>query len=314
MVRSVQLGKYRLRRRLAAGGMAEIWDAVVTEPPGSHERVAIKRILPKYGPDESIRRMFLDEARIASRLDHQNVVRVLDWGRVDGSDYIAMEFVDGIDAARAVRFARSQPRPMPAGLALHVVGGIARGLDHAHGLVDEAGKPLGIVHRDVSPSNILLGWHGEAKLSDFGIAYAAERYERTATGVVKGKEMFMSPEQALGEAVSPASDVYALGVTLHGLLTGRPPLKDLRAVLARFRGTPLPLDETLDEDVRGLIARAMELEPAARPPAAQVAADAEALARARIGLRGAEMLKEWLDPIRRAGAFYDLIDLSLDLE
>src|SRR6185369_12337045 len=185
--------RYRLVRTIASGGMAQVLEAVCQGMDGFERRVAIKRLLPQHLRDGGRRRMFFDEASIGSRLHHGGVVQIFDYGLIDGAAFIAMEFVDGVDALRAV--------------SLHVISEVAHALAYIHDVKDEHGEPLGIVHRDVSPQNILLSWDGDVKLSDFGIALSLGREEHTAEGVVKGKMPYMPPEQALGKRVDSAADV-----------------------------------------------------------------------------------------------------------
>ena len=212
--------RYRVLRLIGSGGMAQVYEGTLVGARGFERRVAIKRVLPQHAHDEAMCRMFLNEAQLASRLHHSNIVQVFDYGLVDGTEFIVMEFVDGVDLARAARHGESQGDPITEGVALYIVGEVARALGHAHGYRDEHGKPCQIVHRDVSPQNVLLSWSAEVKLSDFGIAVAATRAERTRTGVVKGKASFMAPEQATGERVTSAADMYALGRTLEVLVQG----------------------------------------------------------------------------------------------
>src|SRR5687767_5106636 len=252
--------RYRLIRTIASGGMAHVYEAVAQGERGFERRVAIKRVLPEHSADVSMRRMFLDEARIASRLHHGNVVQVIDYGTVDGDDLIVMEYVDGLDAMRAVTLSLDRGEPMPAALALHVVAEVAHALDHAHRLTGDDGAPLAVVHRDVSPHNVLLSWDGAVKLSDFGIAvFATRREEKTATGVVKGKLGYMAPEQAAGQRVTGAADVWSLGATLHALLVGAPPASGGAA------GGAIP------PEVRALLDACTARGPAARPSADEVA-------------------------------------------
>jgi serine/threonine protein kinase len=168
--------------------------------------------------------MFFEEARIGSRLHHGSIVPIFDYGLIDGSEFLAMEYVDGLDALRAVSGPSAGIDPMPEGIALHVAAEIAHALAYIHDLRDDENRPLAIVHRDVNPPNILLSWNGDVKLSDFGIAlarvHAASRDEPTALGGVQGKLHYMAPEQARGESVSAPADVYALGATLDALLGG----------------------------------------------------------------------------------------------
>lgn len=212
-------GSYELVCPLATGGMAELFLARRVGVAGFSREVAIKRLLPEIAAEASSVRMFLDEARIASLLQHPNIVQVLDLGRVDETYFIAMEFVDGLDLwnlhARGVDVAR----PLPLDLATWVVARAAEGLHHAHGLEDPvSGEALHLVHRDVAPDNILLSIHGDVKVADFGLARARNRAETTRTGIIKGKPGYLSPEQITGVDLDHRADIFGLGVVLYELL------------------------------------------------------------------------------------------------
>jgi serine/threonine protein kinase/tetratricopeptide (TPR) repeat protein len=212
-------GKYELLSLLATGGMAQIFLARELHS-GRPGQLVVKRLLPQFTENEDFVTMFLNEARIAARLRHPNVVRVFDLGAEGSSYFIAMEHVHGRDLHQVHRQARRAGTPFPAELACRVIIDACAGLDHAHKQADADGRPLGIVHRDVSPQNLLLAFDGSVKVVDFGIAKAADQVGLTRSGIIKGKCAYMSPEQALGEPLDHRSDVFALGVVLHELLTG----------------------------------------------------------------------------------------------
>jgi serine/threonine protein kinase len=213
-------GRYRLLRRLATGGMAEIFLAEEEGAGESGKRLVIKRLLPILAENDQFVRMFLDEARIAARLNHPNIVQIFDLGSVGDAYFIAMEYLHGADARRMWKQADTVGKPLPPELACLIAIGAAAGLHYAHNKVGDQGLPLGIVHRDVSPQNIFVTFDGVVKVVDFGIAKAADQSEITRSGVVKGKYSYMSPEQAAGEKVDHRTDQFALGVVLHELLTG----------------------------------------------------------------------------------------------
>jgi hypothetical protein len=215
-------GKYFLAERLAAGGMAEVYRAILKGAAGFEKVVALKRILPFFGSDPDFVTLFQDEARIASTLTHANIAQVFEFGEVDGSFYLTMELVDGIDLSGLSDRLRKEGQPMPLATAAFIVAEAARGLSYAHDKKGQSGKPLDIVHRDVSPHNVLVSYAGEVKVTDFGIAKATGKAHKTATGVVMGKLRYMSPEQVAGEELDPRSDVFSLGVILYELLTGGP--------------------------------------------------------------------------------------------
>ncbi len=212
-------GGYQIVRKLATGGMAELWLARTTGP--DPVEVAIKRILPQHASDREFVQMFLDEARIAASLRHPNVVRMHEVGSDAGTYFIVMEYLDGENVRSVVRQLRSLGRPMLLEHAVAIVLGTAAGLHYAHEHVGTDGRPLRIVHRDVSPQNILVTRDGAVKLVDFGIAKAAHRVTETRAGTMKGKVPYMSPEQCNGEALDRRSDVWALGAVLYELTVGR---------------------------------------------------------------------------------------------
>jgi len=263
-----QVGRYRLTRRLGQGGMAEVFEAVAEGEGGFRRRVALKRVLPELGTDLSIQRMFLDEARTTSHLHHSNIVAVLDYGTAEGSAFQVLEFVDGLDLDKLLRRAEEQKTPLPLGLALHIAFNVAQALDYAHNAKDEQGSALGIVHRDVSPSNVLVAWDGHIKLSDFGIALAANRLERTEGAGVKGKLEYMSPEQATRGHIDKRSDVFALGCMLHRLITGKSPLFELSALTRMASGEELTLAAEIEPSVLEIIRRATRNAQTLRYPSA----------------------------------------------
>jgi len=300
---SVTVARYQLTRTIATGGMAHVYEAVAKGERGFERRVAIKRVLPQLAADPSMQRMFFDEARIASHLHHGNIVHVLDYGVVDGTEFIVMEYVDGIDAGRATALAKQRGLRMPEPLALHVIAEIAHALAYAHSRSDAQGEPLRIVHRDVSPGNILLSWDGDVKLSDFGIALASQREEKTATGIVKGKLAYMAPEQAAGERVTGAADVYSLGATLQALLTG----SSAGAISAE--------EVKISGEVRDLVQACTAAAPEERPSPEAVAFRAGQLAARAFDRDARGALAEWVAQVRDAtpkvSALDDLMGLAL---
>ncbi len=205
-----QFGKYVLLRKIAMGGMAEIFLAKTLGAEGFEKDVVIKRILPHFTEDEDFVTMFIDEARIASRLAHANIVQVFDFNQLDGRYFIAMEYIEGTDLNTALEEARKLELLLSVPQCVWVVMELAKGLHYAH-TKQHQGQPLNIVHRDVSPHNTMVAYTGEIKLMDFGIAKAASRSTETQAGTVKGKCAFMSPEQAKGKELDGRSDVFALG-------------------------------------------------------------------------------------------------------
>jgi serine/threonine protein kinase len=213
-------GKYRLLELVASGGMAEVWRAEAPGAEGFVKEVALKLIRGDHDARGDFVRMFVQEARLASRLNHANIVQVFDFDQVDGRYYIAMELVRGRTLREVADRCREMGLRLGLARAVHVCAEVARALAYAHRF-REGGAPAGLVHRDVSPQNVLVSYEGEVKLTDFGIARALGASEVTAPGTIKGKLAYMAPEQARGENVDGRADVFAMGVMLWELCTGR---------------------------------------------------------------------------------------------
>src|ERR1043165_2147441 len=220
----IPFGKYYLLERVNVGGMAEVFKAKATGVEGFERLVAVKRILPSIAEDEEFITMFIDEAKIAVQLNHANICQIFDLGKVDDSYFIALEFVHGKDLRAVFDRCRQYPTggavTMPIGQACFVTMKMCEGLDYAHNKKDAQGFDLKLVHRDVSPQNIIVSYEGEVKLIDFGIAKAANKITKTQAGILKGKFGYMSPEQVRGLALDGRSDIFAAGVVLYELCTG----------------------------------------------------------------------------------------------
>ena len=265
-----EFGGYVLEKRLAAGGMAEIYQARRVGAAGFSRPVCIKRILKTHSSDREFVEMFIDEARTGAQLRHGNIVGIDDFGHANGSYYLCMELVAGVDLARLTRWANSTRQRLPVDVAAHIGIELLNALDYAHRKLDEAGRPMEIVHRDVSPHNILLSHSGEVKLTDFGIARAASRLHRTAGYVIKGKLAYMAPEQARGARLDARADLFAVGVVLYEIFAGRRPFvgeTEGELALAVVRGDRPPL-RSLRPDVSNametLIDRLLQVDPERR--------------------------------------------------
>ncbi|MBL8787860.1 MAG: serine/threonine protein kinase [Deltaproteobacteria bacterium] len=219
----LQIGRYELRSRLAQGGMGEVFLARAVGAGGFEKDVVIKRILPHLASDPGFVQRFIEEGKLVVRLRHAGIAQVLDMGEEQGVFFIAMEYVDGKDLGELLRIAGAAGRRMPVALVVHVLVALLDALDHAHHAKDAEGRPLGIIHRDVSPSNVMIATTGEVKLLDFGIARAAERLQGSTTGAIRGKYSYMSPQQAAGQELDPRSDLFSVGVLAWELLTGTRP-------------------------------------------------------------------------------------------
>jgi serine/threonine protein kinase len=218
--RPVPFGKYYLLERINVGGMAEVFQAKTYGVEGFERFVAVKRILPNIAEDQEFISMFIDEAKIAVQLNHANIAQIFDLGRVDDSYFIALEYVHGKDL-RAI-FDRCQYRGevMPLPQACFIIMKVCEGLDYAHNKRDSSGREMHLVHRDVSPQNVLISYDGEVKLVDFGIAKAVGKASKTQAGILKGKFGYMSPEQVRGITLDRRSDIFSMGIVLYEVITG----------------------------------------------------------------------------------------------
>jgi eukaryotic-like serine/threonine-protein kinase len=214
--------RYRITDRIAAGGMAEVFKGVAESLQGFRKNVAIKRVLPALTKNTKFVTMFLDEARLSLFLQHANIVQVFDIGHADDTYFIVMEFVDGVDLKGILEWRRRIGRRLTIGQTIYIIMEVCKGLAYAHELTHpETGELLNIVHRDVSPANVLISRNGEVKLADFGLAKAASQVESTDPGVVKGKMSYLSPEAARGENVDQRSDIFSVGILLYEMLTSK---------------------------------------------------------------------------------------------
>ncbi|GMU01136.1 hypothetical protein KH5H1_52560 [Corallococcus caeni] len=274
-------GRYELVSWLGRGGMAETWLAQLVGAAGVTKSVLIKKVLPEYADDEAFISMFISEARISATLSHGNVAQVFDFGQVEGEYFLAMEFVDGKPLDKVLKRAMRSGMPaLPIPVAVFIAMEMCRGLHYAHTRTDSSGKPLGIVHRDISPDNVLLSYEGQVKIVDFGIAKAQLlRNFKTAPGVVKGKYLFFSPEQARGEDVDARTDVWATGVVLYELLCGRLPVDGPPHVVMMkiAHGKIPPLNQVrpdLPEALNRIVLKALSPDPAQRYASSHAFGDA----------------------------------------
>ncbi len=260
-------GKYELVRPLAQGGMAELFIARQSGPAGFEKQVVIKRVLPHLAANKDFVEMFLDEARLAARLSHPNIVQVFDFGEADGRYFLAMEYLVGEDLAAVQCALGHQRRGMPGPIAALVLSSACEALHYAHTFADETGAPLKIVHRDVSPTNVFVTYQGQVKVLDFGIAKAEGKLVHTQSGVLKGKFLYMSPEHITGEALDARSDVFALGAVLHELLTGRPVFERATSLasLRAITDEPIPAPSEVVHDVAPELSENRRARARARP-------------------------------------------------
>jgi serine/threonine-protein kinase len=272
---AVAFGKYQLLKKLARGGMGQVFLARAEGAKGFEKLLVIKLILPHLIEDETFLNMFFDEARLVARLNHPNIAQIFELGEVDGLAYIAMEYVPSEDLRRLDRTAQKAGKPLPLGLLCRIFADAAAGLDHAHKARDSNGQPLHVVHRDVSPQNVLVGFDGGVKLIDFGVARAMGRMQHTVSGTLKGKYPYMSPEQIDGEEIDHRSDVFALGIVFWELLTRQRLFKgddDMKTMkLVRECNVPLPtaINGELPKTVDPVLMKALAKSPKDRYADAQ---------------------------------------------
>ncbi|MDX2015788.1 MAG: DUF2378 family protein [Myxococcaceae bacterium] len=266
----VRFGQYWLLKRLAVGGMGEVWLARLHGESDAEAPVVVKRLLPHLKEDQEFVNMFFDEARIAAALDHPNIARIEDLGEVDGDYFITMEFVHGMSFGDVVNAALEAGTDMPVALKCRVVAEAAAALDFAHTAKTEAGVPLELIHRDVSPQNIMVAFDGSVKLIDFGVARAANKLTRTATGIIKGKYAYMSPEQAWGKDLDGRSDLFGLGIVLWEVLALERLFKrendtaTLRAVVGAEVEPPSRKEPTVPRALDAVVLKALTREVEAR--------------------------------------------------
>jgi len=277
----IQFGKYTLFERIGRGGMAEVFKGRIQGPAGFERVFVVKRILPHLSDDSSFIKMFVEEAKLSARLNHPNIVHIFELGAVEGEYFISMEYIRGHDLSetmRAIWKALGAPRPE---LVSYIGREACRGLGYAHNLTDENGRPLGMIHRDVSPSNVMLSYEGAVKLLDFGIAKAlGDSAEPTKNGTMKGKYAYMAPEQTEGDNIDNRSDIFAIGIVLHEVLTGRRLFKGQNDVqtIERVRRCDVPppsaQNPAVPRELDQIILKALQRDPARRWSNAADMADA----------------------------------------
>ncbi len=268
----IRFGKYLLVEKLATGGMAQLYRAKIVGVQGFEKFIAIKMILPHLAEEKELVNSFIDEAKLAALLNHQNIVQIYDFGSMENSYFITMEFLYGKDLRHV--FAKSKQKGIPLSLenSLFVASRLCAGLDYAHKLKDFQGKPLHIIHRDISPQNVFLTYEGDVKIVDFGIAKAASQSTITQIGMIKGKVAYMSPEQACGTSIDHRSDIFSAGVLLYEMISGNRMFsgEDTMQILAKVREVDyLPLESArsgLPDKIYGILHRSLARDPAERYP------------------------------------------------
>jgi serine/threonine protein kinase len=269
----MQVGKYELIRELAVGGMAEVFLARTAGPMGFEKQLVLKRILPHMAKDPAFVEMFLSEATLAARLTHPNIVQIFDFGESDGSYFLAMEYIDGPTLRTLLEDAYRRQVALPPVVCARIIANACEGLAFAHDFRDPATRqPLGVVHRDISPDNLLLSRQGAVKVADFGIAKASGQRHRTQTGIIKGKVAYMPPEQLRAQPLDRRVDVYALGIVFYELVTGQRPFEaptDASLMQSILFEQPMPAvlrNPDLPEPVQSILRRAIAKDPEQRYP------------------------------------------------
>jgi serine/threonine protein kinase len=295
-----RLGDYHLLRKIGQGGMGEIFLAKRIRMGGFEKTFAIKRMLDSLSGSPEFVAMFFDEARLAARLCHPNIAQIYDFGVVDGHYFIAMEHIAGEDLSTVIRHVQERRQQVPLGIALRIATDVCAGLDYAHTLTDE-GRPLHIIHRDVSPANIMISYQGAVKLLDFGIAKATSRVSETRTGSLKGKLSFVAPEQIRGLPADPRADLFSFGIGLYGLLTGCHPfrrdseLATMHAITQEDPPDPRRFRPDLPDEVTAILRKALARDRDQRYASAAEMATALRAALARLAPgTGSGDLAEWL--------------------
>src|SRR5208283_2706969 len=262
--------RYRVVERLESGGMAEVFRAESEGLQGFRKQVAIKRVLPHLSEKKKFISMFLDEARLSAHLTHSNCVQVFDIGVGDNAYFIVMEFVDGANLKSIVESLRKQGKEFPVSYAAFIALEICKGLSYAHELRDPSGQDLHIVHRDMSPPNVLITKFGEIKIVDFGLAKANSQLERSEPGIIKGKFSYLSPEAAMGQDVDARTDVFAVGIILWELLAGQrlflgdTDFQTVKRVQAAQVPSVSQINKKVPAELEKIIMRTLARDPAAR--------------------------------------------------
>jgi serine/threonine protein kinase len=281
-------GPYRLLERVAVGGMAEVFRAKRSGVEGFEKIVAVKRILPHLSDNKEFVDMFIDEAKMVAGLTHPNIVQISDLGKIDKSYYIAMEYVHGKDLRTILRHARERGLRLPLDLSVLVVSRVCAALEYAHRARDDQGRAMRIVHRDISPQNILISFEGDVKLTDFGIAKAATKATVSDAGALRGKLLYMSPEQAWGKPMDRRSDVFSLGIVFYEMVTDQKPflgaseMSILETVRECRISPPSSFNPRIPEKIEKVILKALERDPDERyQDAAEMSRDLERVLRER---------------------------------
>ncbi len=293
--------RYTILRKIADGGTAEIFLAKQHGAQGFEKSVVLKRIFTTFYADPQFRHMLVDEAHVAMTLNHSNIVQVLDLGEAEGRYFLALELVDGWTLDRILRRSKAAGVPFPPPLALYLTAEVCRALAYAHGKARSDGQPLSIVHRDISPHNVLVSGEGEVKITDFGIAKAQTRREQSTGNMIKGKIAFMSPEQASGEQLDARSDLFSVGTMLYAMVTRRHPFDaptDYETLMLVKAGDFVPPETArpgLNPELYRVIRKAMSRTPAERyQKAEEMLVDVEQVMRVAFRPVGQTELQRWL--------------------
>jgi serine/threonine protein kinase len=318
----VERRHYRLRQRIAIGGMAEVFLATLRGAEGFERRVVVKRILSRWSHHPDVLSLFRDEARLGAQLDHHNIVQVLDYGNSEGSTYLVLEYVDGRNLAELLACTAERRERLPPTLVAWIGSEVCAALDHIHRRMDRGGSHLGVVHRDINLANILLSRSGEVKLTDFGVAAGHHRELKTAHGILRGTFPYMSPEQTLCRPLDGRSDVFSLGICLYETLTGQHPFASEEDYLTIQRiqehepTWPSDLRDDLDPALAAIVMRCLSKDVDDRYASATAFQDdLVAWLRARRAVYGsgrlAQLMEHYFGDARPAGDKVDPVDIAL---
>jgi len=300
-----RFGQYLLLKLIAKGGMAEVFRAMAIGPEGFSKLVAVKRILPHLSKDPQYIDMFVNEARLAANLSHTNIVQILDFGNINEQLYQSMEYIHGRNLADIIQVLQTNGLPAPCLAACYIFDDALTGLDHAHRKTDASGNPLNLIHRDMSPHNVMVSYEGFAKIADFGIAKASQTTINTVGGVIKGKQEYMSPEQVRGGQLDKRTDIFSLGICFYELLTltpmytGTGQMELLTKVgNAKFK-KPREVNPNIPEALEAILLKALAVDPDERYQTAEEWIDALNLYLTENNLRfsSSRLLSDFMDQL-----------------
>lgn len=261
-----RFGKYLLLNRITTGGMAELFRAIVSGEEGFEKIIAVKKILPELVGKHKLVKSFIDEARLAAFLQHENIIQTFDFGKMEQDYFIAMEYLTGITLRTLIQNSKKNNQPIGLENTLYIISCICNGLDYAHTLKNFHGQPLNIIHKDISPPNIFITYEGEIKIIDFGIAQTSGISEEQQSTLIKGKIGYMSPEQAKGDSINKCSDIFSIGAVFYEMITGERLFKgNAKQILSKIRKSEIPLGNNISDDIPESLFKIIQKSIAAKP-------------------------------------------------